>query len=164
VVIHLEYISLFAAVAMGVQFVSSLYPLDSNKIVGIVFLSLLGLFTVVVLVSKPIIFTVWLNVYLTVIALALGYMAFIVARAVGFARYGALYSVFALIVGLGAFAYNLMSYQGLFEFNPLVYNINYLIIFTLVAIAMFYQRSKRAGYRNSPDVLTFDDYYKNEKK
>jgi hypothetical protein len=164
VVIHLEYISLFAAVAMGVQFVFSLYPLDSNKVIGITFLSLLGLFTVVVLVSKPIIFTVWLNVYLTVIALALGYMAFIVARAVGFARYGALYSVFAILGGLGAFAYNLMSYHGLFEFNPLVYNINYLIIFTLVAIAMFYQRSKRAGYRNAPDVLTFDDYYKKEKK
>lgn len=163
-VIHIEYISLFVAVAMGVQFVSSLYPLDSNKVAGILFLSLLGLFTLVVLVMKPLMFTLWLNIYLTVIALALGYMVFIVARAVAFARYGALYSVFAILGGLGAFAYNLMSYQGLFEFNPLVYNINYMVIFSLVAIAMFYQRSKRAGYRNAPDILTFDDYYKNEKK
>ncbi|MCU0384022.1 MAG: hypothetical protein MUF68_08135, partial [Cyclobacteriaceae bacterium] len=52
-VVHLEYISLFIAVAMGVQFVSSLYPLDSNKVIDIIFLSLLGLCTVVVLVSKP---------------------------------------------------------------------------------------------------------------
>jgi hypothetical protein len=164
VVIHIEYLSLFAAIGLGVKFVSSLYPLDRHKIMDILILSLLGLFSLLVIFFKPIVFTLWLNVYLTVTAVALGYMAFTVAKAVGYARYGALYSVFAILVGLAAFTYNLMSYQGLFEFNPLVYNINYLVIFTLVAIAMFYQRSKRADYRNAPDMLTFDHYYKNDKK
>jgi hypothetical protein len=162
-VIHIEYLSLFLAIALGLKFMQSIYPLDTQNTIIWVFVAVIAAFVASVSILKPLYFTSWLNLYLSVAALSLVYMIYIVARAVAFARYGATYSVFAVLAGLGAFSYNLMAYQGLFDFNPFMYNISYLIIFVLLAFAMFYQRSKRADYRNAPDVLTFDDYYKVEK-
>ena len=162
-VVHIEYLSLFISILLGLKFVQSLYPLDTTPQVIWVFVGIVSLFILSVILLRPIIFTSYLNIYLTVIGISLLYMVYIVARAVAFARYGATFSVFAVIAGLAAFAYNFLAYQGLFEFNPFMYNINYLIIFSLLVIAMFYQQSARAEFRNSKDVLTFDEYYKNSK-
>ena len=74
-----------------------------------------------------------------------------------FERYGAWFSVFGVISLVAAFAYNYLSYQGVFEFSPLAFYTSYLIFFFFLAIALAYQLSPKAGGRNYSESLSLDD-------
>ena len=49
----------------------------------------------------------------------------------------------SIILGVLMFSYDMLTYEGMLNFSPLLFNVGYLTIFFLNASAFAYQLSKR---------------------
>lgn len=156
--LKIEYITLYLTMAWAILFIANLYPLDTNLIVKRILLYPNFVFAFLTLATPAVLYTRFLDVYLVVAGALILYIIVVILRAMLFERYGAWFSVFGVMALVAAFAYNYLSYQGIFEFSPLAFYTVYLIFFFLLAIALAYQLSPRAGERNYSESLSFDDF------
>ena len=155
--IKIEYITLYLTMAWAISFIAHLYPLDTNSIVKRILFYPNFLFVFVTLATPALLYTRFLDVYLVLAGALILYAVVVILRAMLFERYGAWFSVFGVISLVAAFAYNYLSYQGVFEFSPLAFYTSYLIFFFFLAMALAYQLRPKAGGRNYSESLSLDD-------
>jgi 7TM diverse intracellular signalling len=156
--VKIEYLTIFLEAVFAMLFVAGLYPHDTNRLVKNTLVYPNYLFVLFTMATPAIVFTKFLNVYLAVAGLVIAYVIVVVIRAIVFERYGARFGVLGILSGIGAFSYNILSYLGLFEFNPILYHTFYVITFTSMGFALAYQLSPNASKRNEPDRLRFEDF------
>jgi 7TM diverse intracellular signalling len=156
----IEYLTIYLEVAFAMLFIGRLYPLDTNRIIKAILVYPNFLFVFITMTTYAVFYTQFLNVYLSFAGLVILYVVFVILRAIVFERYGAWFSVLGIMAGVAAFTYNILSYEGVFEFNPLFYYSGWLLIVSFMAIALAYQLSPKAKKFNTTDTLTLDDFMK----
>ncbi|HEY0743295.1 MAG TPA: 7TM-DISM domain-containing protein [Chryseosolibacter sp.] len=158
VAVKIEYISLFAVMIITMLFVASLFKEDVSRIFKYLFCFCNVVFVLIAAFLEASIFTQFLPVYLSFAALLIAYILYVLVRAVVYERQGVWLIVACLFLGVIIFSYDLIAYQGVATFSPMIISIGYLTMFILLAIALLFQVGifKRSAATN---LLTYEDLY-----
>jgi hypothetical protein len=156
----IEYLTIYLVAIFALKFIAALYPLDTSDFIKQALLIPNYLFLAITISTYAIVFTRFLNLYLVIDGLVILYVVFVILRAIAFERYGAWFSVLGIFAGVAAFAYNILSYEGVFEFNPAFYYAGWLLIILFMSVALIYQLSPTAKKFNESDTITWDDMMK----
>jgi len=140
--VKIEYLTLYLTMAWSVLFVGKLFPEDLNPILKYALLIVNIVFVLFTIATPAFTFTNLLAAYLVVAWIILACIAFVVIRAIVYERPGAWFSVFSIVLGVVMFSYDMLTYQGIWNFSPLLFNIGYLSIFFLNATAFAHQLSR----------------------
>lgn len=161
--VKIEYISLFLMMITAMLFTGSLFKEDVNSVFKYLFCFCNLVFTGIAIALDAAIYTQFLPVYLSFAAALLLYMLYVLVRAVVYERQGVWLIVACLFLGVIVFAYDLISYQGFANFNPIIISIGYMAMFILLAVALMFQVGifKRSAATN---ILTYDDLYGNNSR
>lgn len=140
--VKIEYLTLYLTMMWSLMFVGELFPNDTNPITKYGLLIANFIFILFTVASPAVTYTSMLSVYIVVSWVILGYVGFVVIRAIVYERVGAWFSAGSIILGVIMFSYDMLTYQGFWDFSPLLFNIGYLLIFMLNATAFAHQLSR----------------------
>ncbi len=157
--VRIEYITLYSMLIWTVLFFSRLFPKESSKIIKYIFVIINCTFIAETLIMPPVFFTKWIALYLIIAALVLIHSGVITIRALINERAGVWYLVISLVLGLLLFGYDIFVFEGYFQYyDGILFSVGYIVIFILMAIALFYHLRIFKGDGGS-GTLTFDDLY-----
>jgi hypothetical protein len=156
--VKIEYVSLFLVMIISMLFIGSLFKEDVNNVFKYLFCFCNLVFVCIAVSLDAAIYTQFLPVYLAFAAALLLYIVYVLIRAVVYERQGVWLVIACLFLGVIVFSYDLISYQGLANFNPLIISIGYMAMFILLAVALLFQVGifKRSAATN---ILTYEDLY-----
>jgi hypothetical protein len=160
--IVIEYITLYFSTLSGALLIGSLFPSETKKTIRYFFVVTCLCFTIFTLVVEPVLFTRFVNIYLGLSTVLLIWIVTILFKAYIESRQGASFLIICTLIGVLMFAYVILSYQGLFELNELFFNIGFLGLFFLAAIAMVRRLAKMSSTYDY-DRMTFNEVIKNRK-
>ena len=162
--LKIEYITLFLMMIWAVLFLSSVFKNDGKVSFKYMLCICNGVFILITIFFDATLYTQFLPVYLSFCGIVLVYVIYILIRALMYEREGVWLMIACLFLSVILFSYDLLSYEGLATFNPIIINVGYLTIFVLVALGLSYQLGllkKTSPYRN---VLTYEDLYGSQKE
>ncbi|HEX8059876.1 MAG TPA: 7TM-DISM domain-containing protein, partial [Cyclobacteriaceae bacterium] len=140
--VKIEYLTLYLTMMWSLLYIGKLFSQDVNPIVKYGLIILNSVFILFTIATPAITFTNLLPAYKFVAWLILGYVAFVVIRAIIYDRAGAWFSAISIILGVLMFSYDMLTYEGFISFSPLLFNVGYLAIFLLNATAFAYHLSR----------------------
>lgn len=140
--VKIEYLTLYLTMMWSLMFVGELFPNDTNPITKYSLLIVNFIFILFTIASPAVTYTSMLSVYMIVAWMILAYVAFVVIKAIVYERAGAWFSAGSIILGVVMFSYDMLTFQGIWDFSPLLFNIGYLAIFFLNATAFAHQLSR----------------------
>ena len=152
--VKIEYLTLYLTMMWSLLYIGKLFPDDVNAIFKYILVTMNGIFILFTIATPAVMYTNMLPAYKFVAWIILGYVGFVVIRAIFFERAGAWFSAVSIILGVLMFSYDMLTYEGFLNFSPLLFNVGYLTIFFLNATAFAYQLSKR-GARKSEMQFEF---------
>jgi hypothetical protein len=155
----IEYIALFFEMIWAVLFVSSLFKSDSNIIFKYLFCFCSFVFILLTLFFDASTYTQFLPVYLSFCAVLLLYVLYVLIRALISERAGALMMILCTFMALIVFSYDLIAYQGLATYNPIITSTGYVIMFLLMATGLMYHLGFLKKSSKSGNVLRYEDLY-----
>ena len=155
-VVRTEYISLYLSTLFGSLLVGSLFPRDVNRAFHIFFIVACVGFTLFTLVVPPSLFTTFVQLYLGLSTILLISILVIVTKAYTESREGAGFLLITGLFAVGIFGYVLLSYQGVFELDELIFNIGFLTQFILTLITVI-RRIYKMRTTSDYDFMTFDE-------
>lgn len=158
-IVRTEYISLYMATLFGSLLVGSLFPRDVNRAFHIFFIVAGVCFTVFTLIVPPSVFTTFVQLYLGLSTILLTYILVIIIKAYTESREGAGFLLITALFAVGIFGYVILSYQGVFELDELVFNIGFLTQFILT-LATVIRRIYKMKTAKDYDFMTFDEAIK----
>lgn len=162
--VRIEYITLYSMMIWAVLFFSRLFPQESSKIIKYIFVIGNCTFIAGTLIMSPVFFTKWIGLYLIVAALVLVHSGVITIRALIKDRAGVWFLVFSLVLALILFGYDMVVFEGFFQYyDAVLFSVGYIIIFLLMATTLFYHLRIFKGEGGS-GTLTFDDLYGSESR
>lgn len=137
--VRIEYITLYSMMIWTVLFFSRLFPNESSNIIKYIFVIGNCTFIAETLFMPPIFFTKWIGLYLIVAALVLVHSTVITIRALIRERAGVWYLVFSLVLALILFSYDIVVFEGFFQYyDAPLFSVGYIVIFLLMGVALFY--------------------------
>ena len=139
--VKIEYLTLYLTMVWSILFVGKLFPEDLNPILKYALLIVNMLFILFTVATPAFTFTNLLPAYVVVAWLILACIAFVVLRAIVYDRTGAWFSAISIMLGVLMFSYDMLTYEGVWNFSPLLFNVGYLTIFFLNATAFARQLS-----------------------
>jgi hypothetical protein len=147
----------------AILFLSALFPDDVNNVFKYLFTACNLIFACMTIFSKASFYTQFLPVYLSFCGVLLLYILYVLMQAVVKAREGVWLILSCMMLGVLVFAYDLIAYQKLSLFNPVITAFGYFAVFLLMAVTLIYQYGflKRAA---SSDMLTYEDLYQSSRK
>ncbi len=154
--VRTEYISIYLTTLFGSLLVGSLFPRDVNSVFRIFFIVASVCFTLFTLVASPLIFTAYVQLYLGLSTLLLLSILVIIIKAYMESREGAGFIMITALMAVGIFGYVILSYQGVFKLNELVFNIGFLIQFIITFLATI-RRIHKMKTAQDYDMMTFDE-------
>jgi hypothetical protein len=140
--VKIEYLTLYLTMMWSLMFVGELFQQDTNPITKYGLLIVNFIFILFTVASPAVTYTSMLSFYMIVAWVILGYVAFVVIKAIVYERAGAWFSAGSIILGVVMFSYDMLTFQGIWDFSPLLFNIGYLAIFFLNATAFAHQLSR----------------------
>jgi hypothetical protein len=140
--VKIEYLTLYLTMMWSLLYIGKLFPDDVNAIFKYVLLIANSIFILFTIATPAITYTNLLPAYKFVAWVILGYVGYVVIRAIIYDRIGAWFSAFSIILGVLMFSYDMLTYEGFINFSPLLFNVGYLTIFFLNAAAFAYQLSR----------------------
>lgn len=140
--VKVEYLTLYLTMMWSLLFVGKLFPQDMNLIGKYVLIIVNCIFILFTIATPAFTYTNLLSAYLIVAWVILAYVAFAVVKAIVFERPGAWFTAGSIILGVLMFSYDMLTYSGIWDFSPLLFNTGYLVIFFLNATAFAYQLSR----------------------
>lgn len=153
--VKVEYLTLYLTMMWSLLYVGKLFPQDVNPVFKYSLIVLNSVFVLFTIATPAVTFTNLLPAYLFVAWLILGYVAYVVVRAIVYERAGAWFSATSVILGVVMFSYDMLTYEGFINFSPLLFNVGYLTIFLLNATAFAYQLSSRGQTKTT---FVFSEY------
>ncbi|HZY81086.1 MAG TPA: 7TM-DISM domain-containing protein [Cyclobacteriaceae bacterium] len=143
--VKIEYLTLYLTMMWSLLYVGKLFPSDVSNVFKYSLLVVNSIFILFTVASPAVTYTNLLPAYQFVAWVILGYVAFVVAKAIIYDRAGAWFSAISIVMGVFMFSYDMLTYQGFWNFSPLLFNVGYLLIFFLNAMAFAYQISRQVN-------------------
>ncbi len=140
--VKIEYLTLYLTMMWGLLFIAKLFPEDTNALAKYILLTVNLIFILLTLATPAFTYSNLVPAYLVVAWIILGYVIIIVVRALVFERAGAWFAIGSIFLGVVMFGYDMLTYQGYWNFNPLLFNTGYLVVFFLNATAFAHQLSR----------------------
>lgn len=153
---RVEYITIYLSTLFGSLLVGRLFPRDVNRKWRIAYVVVCIAFTLFTLLTPPLLFTRFVQVYLAMSSVLLLSILVIFVRAYVANRKGLGLLLGCLMLAVIMFAYVILSYEGLFELNELVFNGGFLLLFLISGLATFNRLKKMSA--GDEDLLTFDQF------
>jgi len=157
--VRIEYLTIFLTVIWAILFLGRLFATEVNAFIKYFLVTVNSLFVGFAIITPPLVFTEWLNVYLVVAGLVIVYGGFVVIRAVVNERTGSGLFVLSTSMGMLAFTYDIFTYEGVFEYNGFILTIAYMTVFVLMAIALLYFLNILKSRKQASSILTYKDLY-----
>lgn len=157
-VVKTEYLTLFFAMIWSLLLVAQLFPTLTNKLIRNILVIINLVFAAIAIITSPLIFTQWLNVYLAVVGIVIVYAVYIIFRALLHDQRGVWPLIASILMGILMFAYDLIAYKGVLPLNMLVLNIGYIAIFIFLTITLLIHLEV-IKVESSSTMLTYDDMY-----
>jgi signal transduction histidine kinase/ActR/RegA family two-component response regulator len=134
--IKLEYLTLTIAVALFARYFHCLYPKDTNRFIvnGVVWFCIL--YTLIIAVTPPIIFTQGIMVFLGIMFFYIGFAFYICIRAVKFKRVGAVFALLSCGVLLLVFLALNLHYFGVVTTERWIVFAGYVLFFFLQSLVL----------------------------
>jgi hypothetical protein len=164
IAVKIEYITLYLTMIWTVFFLASLFPQDVNNMFKYFFVAFNAIFVLFALFTSASLYTQFLPVYLSFCLILLLYVIYVLIHAVVYERNGVWLIVSCTLLGVIIFSYDLISYEGFASFNPIIINIGYMGMFTLMGLCLMYQLGLLKRSRRNRDMLTYDDLYGSQRK
>lgn len=160
--LRIEYITLYLTMIWAILFLSQIFLNEANVIIkySLIFCNLL--FTAFTLFSSPRIFTQWLTLYLSLSVVLLVYSGFTVIRAWVNERVGSGLLTISIVLGLNIFAYDIFVYEGFSSYDPVIFSLGYITIFTLMSWALAMHLALIKSKPSPTTRLTYDDLFKKQ--
>lgn len=133
---RMEYISIYMTTLFGSLLVGNVFPRDVNNAFRLFFIITCACFTLFTLLAPPDLFTAYVNLYLGLSSLLLIFIQAIIAKAYFESRTGAGLIMICALLAVIIFGYVILSYHGVFTLNELVFNIGFIVLFTILFIAV----------------------------
>jgi hypothetical protein len=141
--VKIEYLTLYLTMVWSILFVGKLFPDDLSPILKYILLIVNIIFILFTIATPAFTFTNLLPAYIVVSWIILACISFVVIRAIVYERSGAWLSAISIVLGVLMFSYDVLTYQGIWDFSPLLFNVGYLSIFFLNATAFARQLSQQ---------------------
>lgn len=159
--IRIEYITLFLTMIWAILFLSLVFPREESRIIKSLLVGVNVLFTAYALLATPLAFTKWLPVYLSTSAALLLFGVYVVLRAWVNQRIGSTHVAVSIFLALLVFGYDVFAFKGYFDYNPLLFSVCYIIIFSLMSVVLLLHLNILKGKEKARSILTYQDLYKN---
>jgi hypothetical protein len=153
--VKIEYLTLYLTMMWSLLYVGKLFSDDVNPVFKYSLIVLNSIFILFTIATPAVTFTNLLPAYKFVAWIILGYVGYIVIKAIVYDRAGAWFSAISIILGVLMFSYDMLTYEGFLNFSPLLFNVGYLTIFLLNATAFAYQLSSRGQTKTT---FVFSEY------
>lgn len=141
--VKIEYLTLYLTMMWSLLYIGKLFPEDVSRIFKYVLVIVNGVFILFTIATPAVTYTHLLPAYKFVAWVILGYVGYVVMRAIIYDRAGAWFSAVSIILGVLMFSYDMLTYEGFINFSPLLFNVGYLTMFFLNAMAFAYQLSRQ---------------------
>jgi hypothetical protein len=159
VAVKIEYITLYLTMIWAVTFISSVFSQDVSQMFKYLFVGCNVIFTGITLFLSPSLFTQFLPVYLSFSVILLLYIIYVLLHAVIYDRTGVWFIVSCFMMGVIVFAYDIISYQAFAQFNSILINTGYVLMFLLLALGLTFKLELIKRNAGRQDMLTFEDLY-----
>jgi signal transduction histidine kinase/ActR/RegA family two-component response regulator len=137
--VHIEYLCLVLAVALFSRYIRHVYPQDAFPPVVNAVTGICVLYALLILTTPPSFFTRWINFFLIVMFLYIGYAFYVCIRAVRYKRVGATFALISCGVMLMVFLIiNLHYFRLILPPKGLVFA-GYVIFFFLQSLVLSYR-------------------------
>jgi hypothetical protein len=159
VAVRVEYIALYLTMIWAVCFISSVFPHDISTMFKYLFVSCNVIFCILTAFLSPSLFTQFLPVYLSFSAILLLYIVYVLIHAIIYERNGVWLIVSCFMVGVIVFGYDIISYQAFADFNPILINTGYVVMFLLMGTGLSLKLELIKKNSQRQDMLTYEDLY-----
>ncbi len=160
--VRIEYLTIYLMVIFAILYISRLFKEEVNSLLGIGLIVLNLTFVAFTLFASPLDFTRWLGVYLSVAAIMLLYMSIVVIRALINDRIGSGFLSVSLLLGVLLFAYDIVTYEGLFAYHDLIFSVGYTVLFVLVGFGLLVHLRIMKSKARPTGKLTYSDLYREQ--
>jgi hypothetical protein len=158
-VARIEYCTLYLVQIFAILFFGRLFIMYVNKYISNALIIVNVIFLAITLVTKPILFTRFLNLYLVVATLVILYLVYLLVRSIISKQVGAWLLVVTMLQAMSSFIYDMFSYQGNVEFNYLFLNISYVVTFVLISLSLYLFMRSRSRNRMNDNILRYSDFF-----
>jgi len=160
--VRIEYLTLYFTMIWCTLFLSRLFTNEENKIAKYLLVAVNCIFTALTVLTSPLAFTQWLNIYLIVAGALILYAATIIFRALVNERTGSSFLTICILLNMLLFAYDIFTYQGFFAYSPMVLSFGYIFLYILMAFALLFHLNIITGKPEQATILRYDDLYKDD--
>ncbi|HEY5824562.1 MAG TPA: 7TM-DISM domain-containing protein [Cyclobacteriaceae bacterium] len=160
--IKFEYLTLYLTMIWCILFLGRLFVNESYPVIKHVLVTLNIAFILFTFLTSTVLFTQWLFVYLAVAGILILYGAIIVVRASINERIGSTFLLLTILMGVVAFGYDFLTYQGIFPFNAFVLSSEYIATFLLMAFALLLHLNVIKSKPKTTNILTYAELYKDD--
>jgi hypothetical protein len=160
--VRIEYLSIHFAIIWSVLFLSKLFPEVSSKLIKYLICIICVFFIVFTLFTPPLLFTKWLSLYLITAGAALLYGTIVIVRALQHEKEGVWFMVMSVFLIILLMGYDIIAYEGIFNFNQVVLSIGYIIVFTLMTLGLLRHLGIIKSKKSSSTTLTYSDLYQDK--
>jgi hypothetical protein len=160
--VRIEYLTLYSAVIFSILFLDAVFRNLRSQIITYLLVGINIFFILYTLFSPPLAFSRWVNVYLTVAGITIGYGTVIVIRALLFEQAGAWFLMVSLLCGACVFGYDIVAYGSATGYNFIFLHGGYVLIFLLITVSLLYNLGVLKSRSTRTDILTYNDMFKSE--
>jgi hypothetical protein len=157
--VRIEYITLYLTMMWAILYLGRVFTKEGSPIIKYLLVTINGAFLAYTVFATTVEFTRLLPVYLVTSAVVLVYGAAVVLMALINERLGAMFLTISVILGLITFSYDIFTYEGLFTYNSLLFSAGYIVIFSLMAVALLIKLEIIKTANKPTTMLTYKDLY-----
>jgi hypothetical protein len=160
--VRIEYFTLYFTMIWAILYIARLFKDEVNQFIKYGLIALVVSFVAVTLISQPVLFTRWLNVYLAVSGIILFYAAMVVVKALINDRIGSGFLTVSLFLGILIFTYDIFAYEGFFAYTDLIFSGGYTLLFTMMGFGLLVHLKILKSKARPTNKLTYSDLYKDD--
>lgn len=147
--VKIEYLTVYLAMIFSILFIHKLFHEDSSERFKEILVLLNAVFIVFTIASPAITYTYLQPFYIVVIWIILAFILFVVTKALIKRRAGVWFIAFSLLVAVAMFTYDTLMYKSVADFNPLLFNLGYILVFLLNGAGFAYKLSESLEQKNT---------------
>ncbi|HCW06369.1 MAG TPA: hypothetical protein DGG95_03275 [Cytophagales bacterium] len=159
--VRIEYLTLYLTMIWAILFLTNLFTRETNLLIKYALVLSNALFILFTVSSEPRIFTQGLKIYLVASGVLLAYGAYVIIHAWLNERVGSGLLTITIVLGLNIFGYDIFVYQGFSSYDPVIFSAGYVVIFSLMGIALASYVSMIKTKPSKSSSLSYEDLYKN---
>lgn len=159
--VRIEYMTLFLTMIWAILFLCASFPKEQSRVVKYLLVIANCIFLAYTALTTTPVFTAWINVYIGCSTLLLLFGVIVVLKAWINQRTGSTSLSISFLLALLIFSYDVFSYEGMFIYNPIIFSLGYVIIFSLMGTALMLNLNFIKTKSPSLSILTYKDLYNN---